>query len=114
MDEGRPGAGDASRRVRSEEADTLERLGEHLRRARLRRNLSQAEMAARAGVTRRTYASLEAGARTASLALLARALESLGYRDRLATLLEHDPIGDEIVAASSRKRAGGRRGLADF
>lgn len=94
--------------------NSLGALGEHIRRARLRRNLSQEEMAERAGVARKTYASLEAGSSKVSLALLVRVLESLGYPDRLRGLLEQDQIGDEMASAIGRKRAGGQRDLADF
>jgi|SRR6185437_11192861 len=100
--------------VDGEEKRGLELLGHRLRRARLKRNLSQEDMADRAGVTRKTYLALEAGETTSSLALLARALTILGYGDRLADLLASDPIGDDTDEISGRRRAGRRDNVADF
>jgi transcriptional regulator with XRE-family HTH domain len=100
--------------IDTEEKKTLEHLGRRLRLARLRRNLSQEDMAERAGVTRKTYAALEAGETTSSLALLARALTILGYTDRLSDLLATDPIGEDTEDFGGRKRAGRRDDVADF
>jgi transcriptional regulator with XRE-family HTH domain len=100
--------------VDTEEKKSLEHLGRRLRLARLRRNLSQEDMAERAGVTRKTYQALEAGETTSSLALLARTLTILGYPDRLADLLASDPIGEDVEDVHGRKRSGGVRDVADF
>lgn len=100
--------------VDSEERRALELLGRRLRHARLRRSLSQEDMAERAGVSRKTYLALEAGETTSSLTLLARALTILGYGDRLADLLASDPIGEDMEDVSGRKRAGRRDDVADF
>ena len=89
-------------------------LGQRVKLARLRRNLSQAEMAERAGVSRMTWVALEAGRGTTSIALLARALEILGYPERLAALLESDPLGEDLEAVHGRRRGGVSDGLADF
>ncbi len=57
----------------------LRGLGERLRRARLRRNLSQQQLADRAGVNRTTISQYERGASTSTLTLVQvlRALEML-------------------------------------
>ena len=89
-------------------------LGRRIKLARLRRNLSQAEMAERAGVSRMTWVALEAGRGTTSIALLARALEILGYPERLADLLASDPLGEELESVHGRRRGGVSDGLADF
>lgn len=89
-------------------------LGQRVKLARLRRNLSQAEMAERAGVSRMTWVALEAGRGTTSVALLARALEILGYPERLPALLESDPLGEDLEAVHGRRRGGVSDGLADF
>lgn len=89
-------------------------LGQRVKLARLRRNLSQAEMAERAGVSRMTWVALEAGRGTTSIALLARALEILGYPERLPALLEADPLGEDLEAVHGRRRGGVSDGLADF
>jgi len=100
--------------VDTEEKKTLELLGRRLRLARLRRNLSQEDMAERAGVTRKTYQALEAGKSTSSLTLLTRTLLILGYLDRLSDLLASDPIGEDFEEIYGRKRAGRIVGVADF
>ena len=89
-------------------------LGQRVKLARLRRNLSQAEMAERAGVSRMTWGALEAGRGATSIALLARALEILGYPERLSALLESDPMGEDLEAVHGRRRGGVSDGLADF
>ena len=94
--------------------DGVRLLGRRIKLARLRRNLSQAEMARRAGVSRVTWIALESGKGTTSLALLARAMELLGYAGRLPALLESDPIGEDLDVVFGRQRGGARDGLADF
>lgn len=89
----------------SPEADALERLGRRVRLARLRRNLSQDEMAERAGVTRKTYVALEQGRETVNIGMLVKALAALGYLDRLPDLLASDPVGEEMEEIHGRQRA---------
>jgi len=96
------------------EADSIFRLGERVRLARLRRNLSQAEVAERAGVTRKVIVALEAGSSGTSIGVLAKILGVLGYPERLASLLESDPLGEDLEAVHGRKKAGGRADVADF
>lgn len=98
----------------SVETDSLVRFSERLRLARLRRNLSQADVAERAGVTRKVIVSLEAGAPGTSIGVLAKVMGVLGYPERLAALLESDPLGEDLEAVHGRKKAGGRAGVADF
>ena len=62
-----------------DERGNLELLGRRVRLTRLRRNLSQAEMAERSGVTRKTYSALEAGSGAPSFALVIRVMSILGY-----------------------------------
>lgn len=97
-----------------DEQDGLAALGRRLRLARLRRNLSMEEVAARAGTTRKSIRALESGAPSVGLALLARVLSILGYPDRLAALMESDPLGEDLELAYGRQRAGDVRGVADF
>lgn len=68
----------------------------------------------RAGVSRKSILSLEAGSAGSSIGLLAKVLEILGYPDRLAALLESDPIGEDMELITGRRRAGGRSDVADF
>lgn len=92
----------------------LAELGKRIRLARLRRNISQADMAIRAGVTRLTYQKLEAGDSSASLALLIRTLAIFGYPDRLPKILESDPEGEDMELTTGRKIAGVKQDVADF
>ncbi|MBE7212227.1 MAG: helix-turn-helix transcriptional regulator [Gluconacetobacter diazotrophicus] len=97
-----------------EDAARLETLGRRLRAARLRRNLSQAEVAARAGVTRKTFAALEAGDSGVSVGCLMKVLAILGFAERLETLADADPAGIDLEAAIGRRRAGTRTDVEDF
>lgn len=92
----------------------LDLLGRRLRGARIRRRLTQAEMAERIGVHRLTYRALEHGAPSASLATLQRAMAVLGYPDRLSGLLEADPIGEEFEDITRRRVSRSRKDVADF
>jgi transcriptional regulator with XRE-family HTH domain len=98
----------------SDERKGLESLGQRVRRARLRRNLSQGAVAERVGVTRKTYAALEGGETSTSLTLLVRVMTVLGYAERVPALLESDPLGEELEEFHGRKHAGARAGVADF
>jgi transcriptional regulator with XRE-family HTH domain len=90
----------------SPEADALELLAKRIKLARLRRNLSQNEMAERTGVTRKTYAALEAGKETVNLGVLVKTMTVLGYPDRLSELLLSDPIGEDMEELYGRRKAG--------
>lgn len=96
------------------EAAALGSLGQRIKLARLRRNLPQSDLAAMAGVSRKTIVALEAGSPGSSIAVLAKVLEILGYPDRMAGLLATDPIGEDMELATGRKRAGRRGDVADF
>lgn len=89
-------------------------LGRRLRAARLRRNWSQAEMAQRAGVTRKTYAALEAGDSGVSVGCLLKVLSILGYPERLGALLDADPIGADLELQTGRRRSAAAVDVADF
>ena len=67
-------------------AEELERdLGEQLRNERVRQRLEQVQVAARAGVTRKTVSRLENGAGATVHSLMA-VLRALGRADWIATL----------------------------
>jgi transcriptional regulator with XRE-family HTH domain len=76
-----------------------EALGERLRAARLRRRMSEAEMAERAFVSRMTVRKLEAGDLTVSAAVLARVLEVLALDEDLDRIAADDEIGHRLADA---------------
>ncbi len=89
-------------------------LGARLRAARRRRRMSEAELAARALVSRPTLRRLEAGDLAASVATLMRVLEVLNLAADLDRLVEHDDLGQQIADARlPAPRRPRTRGLAD-
>jgi len=74
---------------------SLRELGNRIRTARLRRRLSQAELAASLYVTRKTLARLENGDPGVSLAVFATALFAFGLHGQLDELVtpQSDVIG---------------------
>lgn len=83
-------------------------LGARLRSARLRRQMTQAELAARIGVAKATLLKLEAGNPATSLATLLRALHVLGLGGDIDALAASDSVGIAIQD-SARQRARSRR-----
>lgn len=82
-------------------------LGARLARIRLTRNVSQADLAARAGITRRTLSRLENG-QGATLDTLVRVLRGLNLESHLEALLPNPDIQPVHRLASKtpeRKRA---------
>lgn len=98
----------------TEEIRSLRVFGERVRLARLRRNLSQVELAERMGVHRPTVINLEKGRAGVTLAVAIKALTVFGCAERIGDLLAVDPMGESMELASGRKRAGSRTGVADF
>ena len=74
----------------------LSALGERLRTARLRRRVSQVQMAARVGVSRATIVRLEHGDPNVALGILTRALGVLGLEADLDLLAGNDEIGRRL------------------
>ena len=91
-----------------------EALGERLKAARLRRRMSQAEMAARVLVSRPTIRRLEAGDLRVSAAVLVRVLEVLALEDDIDRIADQDDLGHRLVDARlPRPHRSGRTSLAD-
>ena len=82
----------------------LKRLGTDLRTARLRRNITLAEVATRVGASREAIGEAEHGKPSTSMAIYAALLWSYGMVDRLGGLA--DPLTDEegLRLASLRER----------
>ena len=91
------------------EEDAMETLGRRVRLVRLRRNLTQDEMAYRIGVTRKTYVAFEQVRETVNIGVLVKAMAVFGYVDRVADLLASDPLGEDLEEIHGRKRASGAR-----
>jgi transcriptional regulator with XRE-family HTH domain len=86
------------------------KLGRDVALARRRRRLTQASLAERAGIARKTLIRLESGHPKVALESLARVLHVLGEVDRLAQLLDtgEDSVGlllmDEALPLRVRAR----------
>lgn len=90
----------------------LRELGSRLEGARLAANFTQAELAARAGVSKRTVERLEAGAVAAQLSALLRVCRALGLLERLDSLVPErgpSPVALLKLKRRARKRASGKR-----
>ena len=89
-------------------------LGERLRLARLRRRISETEMAARAGVSRMTIWRLERGDPAVSLAIVLRVLEILNLGRDVDLLARDDELGTRLQDANQTgPRRTARQSLAD-
>jgi DNA-binding XRE family transcriptional regulator len=88
-----------------EVAAATQRLGENIRLARLRRGMSQEELAQASGVTRKTLYALEKGASGTTIATAFAVLWKLGLLSTAAALA--DPDADEhgkILEAARRPK----------
>jgi transcriptional regulator with XRE-family HTH domain len=80
----------------------LERLGQDIRNARLRRSIAVADLAMRAGTSASSIARLEKGDPGVAIGTLADVLVVLGLLERLADLI--DVRKDELGLALSNER----------
>jgi transcriptional regulator with XRE-family HTH domain len=83
-------------------------VGENLRLARLRRRLSAAMVAERAGISRSTLRALESGSTGCSLGAFLQVLVVLGLDEDLAAVARDDEFGRRLQDAGlteSRQRA---------
>lgn len=104
----------------------LERLGQDIRGARLRRGIAVADLAARAGTSPSSIARLEKGDPGVAIGTLADVLVVLGLLERLADLIdvrkddlglalttEHGPRRGRSFAARLRKQKAQSNGTQD-
>lgn len=84
----------------------LERLGQDIRGARLRRGIAVADLAARSGTSSSTVARLEKGDPGVGIGVLADVLVALGLVERLADLVDirKDDLGLALTAEQSPRR----------
>lgn len=78
-------------------------LGERLRAARLRRNLTQEELASRAGISRSAVRALERGGGS-SVATLVSVIKAMGMRDWLNSLQPAVTISPLQMLRSMKQR----------
>lgn len=93
------------------DAAILDVLGRRISQHRLQANLTQAELAARAGVGKRTLERVEAGggAELTTFVRILRALDLVDGLDRLVPELPPSPIARLELQGRTRRRASGRR-----
>ena len=90
----------------------VQEIGDRVAAARLLRNLTQADLAHEAGVSKRTVERLEAGEPATRLAALVRVLRALRMLDRLDALLptaDATPMQQLHRRGHARQRATGTR-----
>jgi len=93
-------------------ARLLADLGENLRLARLRRQLSAEQVAERAGVSRSTLHLMENGSAGTSVGKLVQVLAVLGLEEDLSKVAADDVLGRKLEDArlsETRRRAPKRR-----
>lgn len=97
--------------IETTDAAILAELGSRLRRIRLERNLSQAQLAKEAGVGRITLQRIEDGGSPSltNLIRLLRALDLLDGIERLIPETAPSPMDQLRRRGRERQRAGGRR-----
>ena len=90
-------------------AKIIERMGEQIKLARLRRNLSAEIIAERAGISRTTLWAIEKGSSSVAIGAYASVLHALNGMDAdLLLVAKDDELGRQLQDISLRKRA--RRG----
>ena len=95
------------------DAVVLEELGTRLAGVRLGRNLTQAELAEQAGVSKRTVERLESGAVAAHLSGFLRVCRVLGLLGNFENLIPEaatSPMEQMKQQKGKRQRATGKRG----
>lgn len=88
-------------------AQKMEIVGEQIKLARLRRNLSMAQVAERASCSEVTLNKVEKGLPTVSIGIYLRVLYALQLDDDILLIAKDDPLGRTIqdLGLKVRKRA---------
>ena len=100
--------------IRAEFSDKLilQETGERLARTRLERNLTQADLAKTAGISKRTLERLESGAASTQLTTFIRVCRALGLLLRFDAFIPQplaSPVEQVKLQGRKRKRASGTR-----
>jgi transcriptional regulator with XRE-family HTH domain len=94
----------------------LKKVGKGIRRARVRRDMTQEELGLRAMVSRKTISNLENGSPEVSMGILLQVLHVLGMHDQFAQLAapEADETGKALEERKLPARAHAPKRLADM
>ncbi len=98
------------------DAIALDRLGSRLAAQRLALNLTQADVAEQAGVSKRTVERLESGGTATQLSTFLRVCRVLGLQGRLDQLVPEpasSPVAQLRQQRHTRKRASGQSDSAE-
>ena len=71
-------------------------MGENIRLARLRRDLSSEQVAERAGISRNTLIKIEKGDEGVAIGMYMRVLIVLGLQDNLLLIAQDDELGRKL------------------
>ena len=88
--------------------ENMKIVGEQIKLARLRRNLSRAQVAERAMCSELTEARVEKGSPTVAIGIYLRILYALQLEDDILLIAKDDPLGQQlqdIALLRNRKRA---------
>lgn len=89
----------------------LEKMGEQIKLARLRRNLSVELIAERAGISRATLWAVEKGTATVSIGTYAAVLHALGGMDKdFEFVAKDDEFGRKLMDLNIQTRGRAKRG----
>lgn len=90
----------------------LERMGDQIKTARLRRNLATELVAERAGISRATLWSVEKGSPTVAIGIYAAVLHALGGMDQDLELVAKDgELGRKLPGSESGHQETGEKGI---
>ncbi|OIQ87919.1 anaerobic benzoate catabolism transcriptional regulator [mine drainage metagenome] len=82
----------------------IRKIGDGLRKARLRRRLPMEVVAARAFISRGTLARVERGDPAVSFGIYASVMQALGLSAPLSALVADDPVGADLENEQLPKR----------
>ena len=88
--------------------DKLQIVGEQIKLARLRRNLSMSQIAERATCSEITISRVEKGTPTVRIGIYLRVLYALQLDDDILLIAKEDPLGKSLqdLQLKNRERAG--------